>query len=68
MSAWWQYIASFIQVIFSLSGLILLFQIARKIGAWEEWRKWAEEQLKSLGTMTHDLTGQVREIIGRLSK
>lgn len=68
MNPVWQYILTGIQALMSFAGLVLLFQIGRTIGAWENWRKWAEEQLKSLGHMVSEQGNKLAELIGRLSK
>lgn len=46
--------------------VITLIAIARSVGAWEQWRKWAEEHLKDLGVMAQQTTKDVAEIKGRL--
>jgi len=68
MNTFWQYVVSAVQIVVSLAGLTLLFSIARSIGAWEQWRKWAEEQIKSTGKMLQEQGNKISEILGRLSK
>jgi hypothetical protein len=68
MSPLWQYVLTGVQLLVSTTGLLLLFQIGRALGAWEQWRTWADKQLESIGKMVQEQGNKISEIWGKLSK
>lgn len=45
-------------------ALGLLYNIANKIGKWEEWKDTTEKQLEALGKMSQESTSTIARILG----